>query len=83
MSQRQCPQCRSFKVIDKRLNYGWGGLALLALSLPWIFIVIGIFPALAGLGIAIFGFTTPAASRLRCRSCGFEFPVSDRVAHLP
>lgn len=80
MSQRQCPQCRSFKVIDKRLNYGWGGIALLLFSLPWILIIIGVIPALAGLGIAIYGFTVPAANRFRCRSCAFEFPKSDPVA---
>ena len=76
MSQRQCPQCRSFKVIDKRLHYGWGGLALLALSLPWILIVIGLIPAVAGIAIAITGFTVPAARRLKCRACACEFPVS-------
>lgn len=83
MRQHQCPQCRSFKVIDKRLNYGWGGLALLLFSLPWILIIIGVIPALAGLAIAIVGFTTPAARRLKCRACAFEFPKSDHVVQLP
>lgn len=76
MSQRQCPQCRSFKVIDKRLHYGWGGLALLLFSLPWVLVLIGILPAIAGLAISIYGFTAQSARRLRCRSCAFEFPTT-------
>jgi|CXWL01.1.fsa_nt_gi hypothetical protein len=83
MSQRQCPQCRSFKAIDKRMNYGWGGVALLLFSLPWIMIIIGMIPAIIGLAIAIIGFTSPAARRLKCRACAFEFPKSDSVVQLP
>ena len=70
-------------MIDKRLNYGWGGVAVVLLSLPWIVVVIGIFTAIAGVVLAIVGFTARTERRLKCRACGAEFAVSERTGQLP
>ncbi len=71
----QCPECRSYKVIDQKRRYVWGGIALMGLSLPWVWLIFPVVFVLAGLAVAIGGLVMSRAKRFRCRSCNFQFPV--------
>ncbi|KKU86302.1 MAG: hypothetical protein UY15_C0012G0022 [Parcubacteria group bacterium GW2011_GWA2_47_9] len=80
MQKIQCPNCQSYKTLDIRKTYGWGGVVFAILSIPWIFILIGIPFLLGGIAVAVYGFTKPKGF-YKCRNCHNEWMESGEKRH--
>jgi hypothetical protein len=66
----QCPNCGSYKVWRRGKAWLWGGIVFAALSVPWVFALIGIPFLIAGLILALAGYGEVSnGNPLRCRAC--------------
>jgi len=73
----QCPNCKQFKVYNKRKLFVSSGLAFLVISLllvfSIIFFIVGICLFLVGLGMIMIGLTTTDKDTLTCVGCNYEW----------
>jgi hypothetical protein len=69
-TRAQCPNCSSYKVWKRGMWWTAGGLFFVALSLPWVLILIGIPFLIAGAAWALAGILEVAQGNpRRCREC--------------
>ena len=71
-AQKQCPNCDSFKTWTPKRGLFWGGLIFALLSLPWVLIIVGIFPLIAGLLVMLCSFGVPKG-QVWCRNCKLKW----------
>lgn len=69
----QCPNCGSYKTWHPGTVYLWGGIVFAVLSIPWMFILIGIPFFFAGLVLAGVGAAAKLSGNpLQCRACHWQ-----------
>lgn len=67
--QINCPSCQSTNTQDRKLVYGWGGVAIAVVSILSITILIPIIFLFVGLGASLYGFLLSDEKRYKCKNC--------------
>lgn len=69
----QCPNCGSFKTWHPGTALLWGGIVFAVLSIPWMFILIGIPFFIASVVLALVGLGQKMSGNpLVCRNCHWK-----------